>query len=65
MARRLEDGWKLARICKEYICENSVTWQELDEKREQEYRAREKSTRLEIAKKKKEDFLIRRRKDEK
>ena len=35
LARRLEEGWKLTRICKEYICENSRTWQELDERRKQ------------------------------
>ena len=55
-AKRLEDGWRLTRLCREYIRENSKTWQELDEKREEIRKEQEKEERLDKAKMKKEEF---------
>ena len=65
LARRLEEGWKLARICKEFIRENSRAWQEMDEKREQEIRERKKRERLDKAKKKREEFTKKKTKEAK
>ena len=65
MARRLEEGWRLTRICKEYIRENSNTWQELDDRREQAKLDQERNERLDKARRRKDEFLEKRRKEEK
>ena len=65
LAKQLEESWKLTIQCRRFIQENSLTWQELDEKREEEKRIAEREDQRAKAKKKKEEFLEKRKTAEK
>ena len=64
-ARGLETSWRLTNLCREFIKENSNTWQELDDKREEERRETEREEQRAKAKNKKEQFLKKREKEQK
>ena len=63
-ARGLENGWRLNNLCRNFIRENSDTWQELSEKREEEKKNREREDQRAKAKQKKEEYLKKKEKEQ-
>ena len=55
-AKRLEDSWKLVNLCREYIKENSQTWRDRDDEREQEMNDLMRKERTQVARYKKDRF---------
>ena len=55
-AKRLEDSWKLVNLCREYIKENSQTWRDRDDEREQEMSDLMRKERTQVARYKKDRF---------
>ena len=60
LAKQLEDGWRLTMLCRKFIQENSLTWQEQDVIREEERRNAEREDQRAKAKRKKEEYLEKR-----
>ena len=55
-ARGLENGWRLTNLCREFIKENSNTWQEMNDKREEERKDVEREERRTRANNKKSEY---------